>query len=45
MAASVKGDLEWLRSNKVIREELRSTARGFLFDIKTGEAREIKTER
>lgn len=44
MAASVKGDLEWLRGNKVIREELRTTARGFLFDVKTGEAEEIKMD-
>lgn len=42
MAASVKDDLEWLRVNKVIRKEIRSTARGFLFDIKTGNNEEIK---
>ncbi|KAH8653295.1 hypothetical protein BGZ61DRAFT_299006, partial [Ilyonectria robusta] len=30
----VKGDLEWLRGNKVIRQEIKSTARGFLFDLK-----------
>ncbi|KAF5650758.1 carbonate dehydratase [Fusarium tjaetaba] len=42
MADSVRGDLEWLRKNEVIRDELKSTTRGFLFDIKTGEAKEIK---
>lgn len=42
MAASVKSDLEWLRSNKVIKQEIKSTTRGFLFDIKTGKAEEIK---
>ncbi|KAF5980599.1 carbonate dehydratase [Fusarium coicis] len=42
MAESVRGDLEWLRKNEVIRDELKSTARGFLFDIKTGKAEEIK---
>lgn len=41
MAESVKGDLEWLRANQVIRDELKNTARGFLFDIKTGKAEEI----
>ncbi|EXK34564.1 hypothetical protein FOMG_09953 [Fusarium oxysporum f. sp. melonis 26406] len=44
MAGSVKGDLEWLRANQVIREELKETARGFLFDIKTGKAEEIKLD-
>ncbi|KAJ4176156.1 hypothetical protein NW759_017136 [Fusarium solani] len=44
MAASVKSDLEWLRGNKVIRQEIKSTARGFLFDIKTGKAEEIKID-
>lgn len=42
MADSVRGDLEWLRKNEVIRDELKSTARGFLFDIKTGKTEEIK---
>ncbi|KAF5256112.1 hypothetical protein FOXYS1_13436 [Fusarium oxysporum] len=42
MAESVKGDLEWLRKNTVIKEELKRTARGFLFDIKAGKAEEIK---
>ncbi|KAF5585742.1 carbonate dehydratase [Fusarium pseudoanthophilum] len=42
MAESVRGDLEWLRKNEVIRDKLKSTARGFLFDIKTGKAEEIK---
>ena len=42
MAESVRGDLEWLRDNRVIREDLKKTARGFLFDIKTGKAEEIK---
>lgn len=42
MADSVKVDLEWLRANKVIRDELKNTARGFLYDIKTGKAEEIK---
>lgn len=44
MAASVKVDLEWLRGNNIIRQELKSTARGFLFDIKTGKAEEIKID-
>ncbi|KAF5654050.1 carbonic anhydrase [Fusarium sp. NRRL 25303] len=42
MADSVRGDLQWLRKNEVIRDELKSTARGFLFDIKTGKTEEIK---
>ncbi|KAG5756423.1 hypothetical protein H9Q70_000977 [Fusarium xylarioides] len=42
MAESVRSDLEWLRKNEVIRNELKSTARGFLFAIKTGKAEEIK---
>lgn len=42
MTDSVKVDLEWLRANKVIRDELKNTARGFLYDIKTGKAEEIK---
>ena len=42
MAASVRGDLERLRANQLIRDELKNNARGFLFDIKTGEAEEIK---
>ncbi|KAJ4175933.1 hypothetical protein NW759_016937 [Fusarium solani] len=42
MAGSVRGDLEWLRANKVIRDELRNTARGFLYNIETGKAEEIK---
>ncbi|KAH7034515.1 uncharacterized protein B0I36DRAFT_284622 [Microdochium trichocladiopsis] len=42
MAASVKGDLEWLRATPLIRDELKLNARGFLFDIQTGEAEEIK---
>jgi carbonic anhydrase len=41
MAASVRNDLEWLREDKLIRQELKNTARGFLFDIKTGRAEEI----
>lgn len=41
MAASVRNDLEWLREDKLIRQELKDTARGFLFDIKTGKAEEI----
>ncbi|KAH0499603.1 hypothetical protein TgHK011_006783 [Trichoderma gracile] len=41
MAASVRNDLEWLRQDKLIRQELKNTARGFLFDIKTGKAEEI----
>ncbi|SCO47884.1 uncharacterized protein FFMR_08875 [Fusarium fujikuroi] len=44
MADSVRGDLKWLRKNEVIRNELKSTARGFLFDIKTGKAEEIKLD-
>lgn len=42
MAGSVRGDLEWLRANQVIRGELRNTARGFLYNIETGKAEEIK---
>ncbi|CCT70680.1 uncharacterized protein FFUJ_06670 [Fusarium fujikuroi IMI 58289] len=42
MGDSVRGDLEWLRKNQVIRDELKNTARGFLFDIKTGKAEEIR---
>ncbi|EOO00853.1 putative carbonic anhydrase protein [Phaeoacremonium minimum UCRPA7] len=42
MAGSVKDDLEWLRATQLIRAELRNKARGFLFDIKTGRAEEIK---
>ncbi|KAF5690612.1 carbonic anhydrase [Fusarium denticulatum] len=42
MAESVRGDLEWHRKNEVARDKLKSTARGFLFDIKTGKAEEIK---
>jgi len=43
MAESVRGDLEWLRdTDELIREELKKTARGFLFDIKTGKLEEIK---
>ena len=42
MAASVKEDLVWLRENPLIRGELKNSARGFLWDIKTGKAAEIK---
>ncbi|KAL6859297.1 carbonic anhydrase [Trichoderma novae-zelandiae] len=42
MGSSVRNDLEWLRANEVIRAGLKDKARGFLFDIKTGKAEEIK---
>lgn len=41
MAASVRNDFEWLREDKLIRQEFKNTARGCLFDIKTGRAEEI----
>jgi len=33
---SVKGDLEWVRDNKLIRDQLKKGVQGFVFDIKTG---------
>ncbi|CAK7207460.1 hypothetical protein SEUCBS139899_010270 [Sporothrix eucalyptigena] len=34
--ASVKGDLEWVRTTPFIREGLKKRTQGFVFDIKTG---------
>lgn len=41
MEQSVKGDLEWVRENPMIREELKKGCKGFMFDIKTGEVKQV----
>jgi len=38
----VREDLVWLRENPLVRGELKKSARGFLWDITTGKAKEIK---
>lgn len=44
MKASVKSDLEWIRANPFVREELKKGCHGFLFDIKTGELEKVETD-
>lgn len=39
---SVRGDLAWVNSSQLIRDELKKACRGFLFDIKTGKVQEVK---
>ncbi|KAJ9656230.1 hypothetical protein H2198_005081 [Neophaeococcomyces mojaviensis] len=38
---SVKDDLDWLRENPLIREELKKGCKGFVLDIKTGKVAEV----
>ncbi|KAL1889893.1 hypothetical protein Sste5346_008618 [Sporothrix stenoceras] len=42
--ASVKGDLEWVRTTPLIREELKKGTQGFVFDIKTGLLTKVEPE-
>lgn len=42
--ASVKGDLEWVRTTPLIREGLKKGTQGFVFDIKTGLLTKVEPE-
>ncbi len=42
IAESVRGDIEWVRANPLIRDHLKNGCKGFVLDIKTGEAEPIK---
>lgn len=43
MEESVKSDLEWVRANPLIRDELKEAFQGFIFDIKSGEVTKVDT--
>ena len=38
---SVKADIKFVKESPYIRKELRDSAQGFMFDIKTGEVKKI----
>jgi carbonic anhydrase len=44
MQQSVKDDLEWVRANPLIREDLKKGCKGFMFDIKTGKVENVETD-
>jgi carbonic anhydrase len=37
----VRSDLEWVRANPLIRDELKQGFQGFVFDIKTGKVEKV----
>ena len=42
LEASVVEDVDFLRGNKLVREDLRQKVHGFLYDIKTGDSNRIR---
>jgi carbonic anhydrase len=39
---SLKEDMAWLKNQPIVRQGLRDAVRGFIWDIKSGELREVK---
>ena len=39
---SLKEDMAWLKNQPTVRQGLRDAVRGFMWDIKSGELREVK---
>lgn len=39
--ATAKDNIEWVRAQSVLRDELKKKTRGFVFDIKTGMIEEV----
>lgn len=37
----MQSDLEWVRANALIRDELEQGFQGFVFDIKTGKVEKV----
>jgi len=38
---AVRKDVEWLKGQALVREQLKVGIKGFLYDIKTGKLREV----
>lgn len=39
---SLRDDMAWLKKQPMVRQGLRDAVRGLMYDIKTGEVREVK---
>jgi carbonic anhydrase len=39
--ATAKDNVEWVRAQPVLRDELKKNTRAFVFDIKTGKVEEV----